>query len=275
MEEKWIRYRRLFSPFILVGAILISWTVFSENPSTSEAPATQLLNPRLALVKVDVQIQNGDALAAKDQAQLIAFRKALEAALPAEMPADLKEQRIKSALKFVKSFRVVDEVQRGEELKMSFEVEIQDSAFDYPHPQAEPVAPPPSVESPGSSASTPSDEAVFEIVPRSLFNQAELIDQIQTQLKLTISSFKMTRTAIILRLKKSKEPEAILQELKAFIGSKADVNLLQRDWIVPAVPPAAQVTSPATPSVPVVPAPSSPAPAVMDPSNVVVPPQTP
>lgn len=201
--------------------------------------AVPLSGPRKVTVDLEVPVLNGDALAARDHSQNQAFEKALDQALPKDIHSDTRSQRIKSAIRYVKSFRVIDEHRIGDSLKISYEVEIQESAF-APDPKA-PVAPLPSM------TQATGEQVALEIVFVSPLNAAETVDQIETQLKIPVLSFRLTRSAILLRVKAIKSPEEIRSDIQVFVGSRGKVNLSALN-LAPVTPPAVSEATPAAPS---------------------------
>lgn len=212
-----------------MGMILQLVTVFLMAQATpaesSVAPSSS--NSRTVNVSLEVPILNNDTLAARDNSQGQAFEKALEQALPASLDPSTRSQRIKSAIRYIKSFRVTEEHRVGEVLKINYEIEIQESAFEAdPLKKSEPLP---------TMTQAAGDEIGVEIVFLSAFNAAETVDQIEGQLKIPVTSFRLTRSAILLRVKAVKAPDQIQQELQAFVGSRAKVNLVSMN--VPSSPP--------------------------------------
>lgn len=197
---------------VLLAVILKAIMVVSQGPVFLEGP-------RVVTVTVDAPILNNDVLAARDGSQGKAFTMALEQALPQSMESSARSQRVQSAIRYIKSFQVKEEHRVGDTLKVTYEVEIQDSAFEAP-PQS---ASAPAVDSPFVPLT---EEVSLEIVFLVPFNAPEAIDQIETQLKIPVTSRRLTRSAILLKVKPIKSAEEMRQEIQAFIGSRGQVNLI-------------------------------------------------
>jgi len=204
---------------ILCSANFISTSIHSQGKTSK--------------VEVEVPILSGDAIAARDSSQSKAFEKALSEALPAEMSPELKSQRLKNPIKFIQSFRVVDEQRLGDSLKVTYEVEISASAFEMP-----------TNSNPASATSGPpsfSGELQLDLVFQGAggFPVAEVVDQINSQLKIPVTSFRLTRSAVNLKVKALKAEEEIIREIQNLLGARAKVNLVAR--IQDEAPPVAPV----------------------------------
>lgn len=224
---------------------LILKTLKADAPVATNAITAVPANPETTYQKnltvhLEIPILNGDMLAARDSSQAKAFEKALDQALPTTMDSAERAKRVKTAIRYIKSFRVVDEKRVGENLSMTYEVEIQDSAFEAVQPTTAGGSP---------TSALPAEALSIEIVFISPMNAAETVDQIENQLKIPVQSFKLTRSAILVSLAPVKSGEEMVKEIQAFVGARAKVNLIDKNLGLPATP--------VTPVAPVHPMPDS------------------
>ncbi len=201
-------------------------------------------------VDVEIPILNGDVMAAREASQSQAFEKAVARVIPENFHSVTKEQRVKGAIRYIKSFRVEKERQIGETLHMTYEVEVQDSAM-APDPLAGP-------QTPTSPVQTPTVELgpqffQIEIVTARRLNAPELVDQLKQQVKLNIKTFKMTRSALILQVEESRTKENLQGVVQGVIGDRGTVSVTEAsppppkiEWVQPD-----PVPQPVSPSVPV------------------------
>jgi len=203
------------------------------------------------VVKVEIPIVNSDLLAARDSSQSRAFESALEQALPTAMDPIERAKRVKTAIRYIKSFRVVEEQRIGETLQMTYEVELQDTAFEGIGIAAVPEAVIASNELGGPLA--------IEIVFIAPMNAAEVVDHIKTQLKIEVESFKLTRSAILLSIITNRTSDEIIREIQTYVGPRARVNVIDKALglpsggnllsPIPILPPMPALPPPSLPSV--------------------------
>lgn len=206
MEKKWICSFGLFSAGLL--GLFVCGSLQAQAPSASG---------RVNAVEIsfEVPIENGNLNAARDKAQGLAFEKAMELSLPAELSAEIRQQRIKAAPRFVKSFRVLEEKNVGESLHFRYQVEFQPAAYEGISVQ---LGPPPSA----------SKDWHVEIVSTQAFNAGQLIDQLEKDAGIKVTSFKLTRSALILEVSSHKLMENLKADVQAVVGSIGTVGLFEK-----------------------------------------------
>ncbi len=211
MEKKWIRSFGLFSTSLLIASILV---LHAEEPT---APAS--VNQGVE-VSFDVAIEGGDLNAARDKSKALAFEKAMDVSLPQELPSTIREQRVKVAARFVKSFQMIEEKNVGDFLSFRYQVEFYPAAFEGLKIEVGPTL-------------EPKDWNV-EIVTDKALNVGQVIDQLEKLAGLKVTSFKLTRSALILELRSHKTKDSLKEDVQSVVGAMGSVAVFEK---VPVVNP--------------------------------------
>ncbi len=217
MEKKWIRSFRLLSACLLM--------TFSAAVGAQES-APSVVSAQGVEVSFDVAIEAGNLNAARDQSKALAFEKAMDVSLPQELPVAIREQRIKSAARFVKSFQMIEEKNAGDFLTFRYQVEFYPAAFEGLKVEVGPTL--------------ETKDWNVEIVTDRALNAGLLIERLEKEANLKITSFKLTRSALILELKSHKSKDSLKLDVQAVVGAMGSVAVFEKSALplAPTNPPA-------------------------------------
>jgi len=199
--------------FCCLGLFCASLLILGCFQVVAQAPSVEQ-SSRSVEVAFDVPIEGGDLKAARDRAQAIAFEKAMDASLPLEIPASVREQRIKIAPRFVKGFRLIEEKNAGDHLSFKYQVEFQGTAFEGLTVEMGPVV-----------------EAIdwhIEVVSEKPFNVGQLIERLEKEAGLKVTSFRLTRSALIVKVRSHKTRESLQFDIQGVVGSLGAVNVFDK-----------------------------------------------
>lgn len=238
MEKIWIRR---FGFSVVSAALIFCVALRAEE------------KPEIKLVTVDIEmpIKGGDSADARKASQKLAFEKAIEQLLPENVDPKVRADRIKSASAYIKSFRVLDEKQEGEVLKLKYQCDVL--PLDLPKPEdklapkaeakVEALAPgesssasnlnpnlaSPSTPAAPSTSSESSEITTFEVTwkPSEFrLNSLDLMQYIPEAMKATVDSFKLGRGSLLLGLKLKTNPGEARTMLSHYLGPKVEVKLM-------------------------------------------------
>ena len=199
--------------FCCLGLFCASLLILEGLPVVAQ-PQSAEQGSRSVEVSFDVPIEAGDLKAARDRAQALAFEKAMDASLPLEIPANVREQRIKIAPRFVKGFRLIEEKNAGDHLSFKYQVEFQGAAFDGLSVEMGPVV-----------------EAIdwhIEVVSEKPFNVGQLIERLEQEAGLKVTSFKLTRSALIVKVRSHKSKESLQSDIQGVVGALGSVSIFEK-----------------------------------------------
>ncbi len=219
MEKIWFRHFGLYT-FTIISLIL-PLSLFAEGEAKS------------VIVDIEVPVDNNNIAEAKAVAQKQAFEKALDQVLPATMDAKERQQKIKSALQYVKTYQVIEEKSDASVLKQKYKVDIAYQPVE--------TSPP----------SFTGEVATFEVnwLPDEIrFNTVDLLKYIQETLGTPVNSFRMGRGNMTLTVSLNRSLEETQNQIASFVGKRGLVKLIKNN--------VDSSTNQLTPAIPV-PAPSS------------------
>jgi hypothetical protein len=205
VEKKWIRRFGLFGTSLLISSVLV------VGAQELAAPAATVQGIE---VSFDVAIESGNLNAARDKSKAVAFEKAMSASLPQELPSTLREQRIKSASRFVKSFQMIEEKNAGDFLSFRYQVEFYPAAFEGLKGDLGPTL--------------ESKDWNVEIVTDRALNAGQVIEQLERAVGLKVTSFKLTRSALILELKSHKTKDSLKEDVQSVVGAMGSVAVFEK-----------------------------------------------
>ncbi len=205
MEKKWIRRFGLFGTGLLISSVLV------VGAQESAAPTATIQGIE---VSFDVAIESGNLNVARDKSKSVAFEKAMDVSLPQELPPSVREQRIKSASRFVKSFQMIEEKNAGDFLSFRYQVEFYPAAFEGLKVEVGPTL--------------ESKDWNVEIVTDKALNAGQLIDQLEKAAGLKVTSFKLTRSALILELRSHKTKDSLKEDVQSVVGAMGSVAVFEK-----------------------------------------------
>jgi hypothetical protein len=233
MEKIWIYYFRLiaFSAFVNVSL---------NGDVCAQAASSEMAKPEIKSVTVDVEmsIKDGNTADARQLSQKMAFEKAVEQLLPGNLDPKIRAEKIRSAGSYIKTFRVLEEKQEGQVLKLKYQCDLM------PILTAQPTTAP-TVDASSTISSTQNGLTQFEVSWKASefrLNSLELMQYIADSMKTRVDSFKLGRGSLLLVLETKTSPGEARMMLSQYLGPKVNVKVAEglptsESAVAPVLPP--------------------------------------